>query len=85
MIIIFINTDDDDDDDHDHDDHDDDHDDDGYGDFSFFHICVYIDVYLIRIPKCVNIPSIHSKYNVYFPVSPSKSRHGIGQNNWARS
>ena len=42
MIIIFINTDDDDHDDHD--DHDDDHDDDGYGDFSFFHICVYIDV-----------------------------------------
>ena len=38
---------------------DDDDDDDGYGDFSFFHICVYIDVYLIRIPKCVNISSMN--------------------------
>ena len=58
MIIIFINDDDDDDDDVDDDDDDDD--DDGYGDFSFFHICVYIHFYLIRIPKCVNIPSKHS-------------------------
>ena len=49
MIIIFINDDDNDDDD-------------GYGDFSFFHI-VYIHFYLIRMPKCVNIPSIISWYN----------------------
>ena len=47
------------DDDDGDDDDDDDDDDDGYGDFSFFHICVYIDVYLIRIPKCVNISSMH--------------------------
>ena len=49
MIIIVINNDDD-----DGDDDDDDDDDDGYGDFPFFHIYGYIDVYLIRIPKCVN-------------------------------
>ena len=64
MIIIFIKNDDDDDDggdddDDDDGDDDDDDDDDGYGDFSFFHRRVYIDVNMIRIPNCVNIPSMH--------------------------
>ena len=84
MITISIDNDEDDDDDDD-DDNDGYGDDDGYGDFFCAVICVYISVHLIHITKCVNIPCIHCSYNGYFPVSQSKSRQEIGQNNWARS
>ena len=74
MIIIFIKNDDDDDGgDDDGDDDDDDDDDDGYGDFSFFHICVYIDVYLIRIPSVWTFLPCTINITVTFPFHQVKA------------